>query len=121
PSRANYNFNPFNRSFSQTANQTEAVFTGDWRGDNANPLDTAEYFVRQQYIDVLCREPDESGFNYWSDQILACSDDAVCARKQRTRVAAAFFIEPEAQQTGSYIYDVYAGALGRRPLFSEYE
>ena len=28
-------------------------------GDNANPLDTAEYFVRQQYVDVLGREPDE--------------------------------------------------------------
>jgi len=53
PSRSNFNFNPFNRSFSQTGNQTEAVFTADSMGDNVNPLDTAEYFVRQQYVDVL--------------------------------------------------------------------
>jgi hypothetical protein len=120
PARANYNFNPFNRSFSQLGNQTEALFTGDSTGDNTNPLDTTEYFVRQQYVDLLGREPDESGFNYWSDQILACAGAADCVRAQRTGVAAAFFIEKEAQQTGSYIYDAYLGALGRRPAFSEY-
>ena len=49
PSRVNFNFNPFNRSFSQTGNQTEAAFTAESMGDNDNPLDTAEYFVRQQY------------------------------------------------------------------------
>ena len=70
PARANHTFNPFNRSFSQVGNQTEALFTGTPTGDNANPLDTAEYFVRQQYVDVLGREPDEAGFNFWSNRIL---------------------------------------------------
>jgi hypothetical protein len=120
PSRVNFSFNPFNRSFSQLAQETEAVFSGAFTGDRANPLDTAEYFVRQQYVDVLGREPDEAGFNYWSDQILACQGEARCVSGQRTSVAAAFFIEPEAQQTGTYIYDVYQGALGRRPVFGEY-
>jgi Carboxypeptidase regulatory-like domain/Domain of unknown function (DUF4214) len=120
PSRANYNFNPFNRSFSQIGNQTEAPFAANSMGDNANPIDAAEYFVRQQYLDVLGREPDEAGFNYWSDQILACVGDVGCTRAQRNAVATAFFIEQEAQQTGSYIYDVYAGALGRPPRFGEY-
>jgi len=120
PSRANFNFSPFNRSFSQTGNQTEAVFTGDAPGDSFNPLDTPEYFVRQQYVDILGREPDEAGFNYWSDQILACGNDAGCTRARRTDVAAAFFISAENQASGSYIYDVYAGALGRGPAFSEY-
>lgn len=76
--------------------------------------------MRQQYVDVLGREPDESGFNYWSDQILACGEDASCTRAARTSVVAAFFVENEAQQTGSYIYDVYAGTLGRRPAYGEY-
>ena len=35
-------------------------------------------------------------------------------------VAAAFFIAEEFQASGSYIYDVYAGSLGRRPAFAEY-
>ena len=83
PARANYKFKPFNRSFSQVGNQTEAVFTADSIGEVANPLDTAEYLVRQQYVDVLHREPDESGFNYWSDQILACADEPSCLSTRR--------------------------------------
>jgi len=35
-------------------------------------------------------------------------------------VAAAFFIENEFKQTGSFIYDVYSGSLSRRPNFTEY-
>ncbi len=120
PSRANFVFSPANRSFTQTGNKTEAAFTGSSGGDTANPLDTAEYFVRQQYVDVLSREPDEGGFNYWSDQINACGSDAACIRSRRIGVAAAFFVEEEFQKSGSFIYDMYKGALGRRPVFVEY-
>jgi hypothetical protein len=120
PGRANYQFNPSQRSFSLVGNKTDATFSGSFSGDNANPLDTAEYFVRQQYLDVLRREPDEAGFNYWSDQLNACGGDAECTRSRRTGIAAAFFIEPEAQRTGGFIYNLYEGALGRRPAFGEY-
>jgi len=120
PSRANYNFNPSSRSFSQVGDHTDAGFTGTSTGDSQNPLDTAEYFVRQQYVDILGCEPDEAGFNYWSDQINSCNGDDACIRGRRVSVAAAFFIENEFRQTGSFIYDVYSGALGRRPDFTEY-
>jgi len=120
PSRANFVFSPANRSFTQTGNKTEAAFTGSSGGDTANPLDTPEYFVRQQYVDLLGREPDEGGFNYWSDQISQCGSDGNCIRSRRISVAAAFFIEQEFQQTGSFIYGFYQGAFGRRPAFSEY-
>src|SRR5437016_1498640 len=30
-----------------------------------NPIDGAQFFVRQQYLDFLGREPDESGWNFW--------------------------------------------------------
>ena len=120
PSRANYSFNPFNRSFSLVGNQTEAAFTGTMLGDNVNPLDTPEYFVRQQYVDILGREPDEAGFNYWSDHILACGGDVDCTRAERTGVASAFFIENEFRQSGAFIYNLYKGALGRRPVYAEY-
>jgi hypothetical protein len=120
PARANYVFSPASRSFSQLGNRTEAAFTGSVTGDAANPLDTAEYFVRQQYVDLLGREPDESGFNYWSNQILACGEDTTCANTRRGDVAGAFFIEQEFQQTGSFIYNVYSSTLGREPAFAEY-
>jgi hypothetical protein len=120
PSRANFGFSPGSRSFSQLGNRTNAGFTGVSSGDNRNPLDTAEYFVRQEYVDVLGREPDEAGFNYWSDQINACGGEARCVNTRRRDIAAAFFIAQEFQQSGSYVYNVYAGALGRRPAFAEY-
>jgi subtilisin family serine protease len=120
PSRANYNFNPASRSFSQLGNKTEAAFTATATSASANPLDTNEYFVRQQYVDLLGREPDEGGFNYWSDQLNACGADANCIRARHISVGAAFFVEQEFQQSGAFIYDVYSGTLGRRPSFAEY-
>lgn len=120
PARVNYGFNPASRAFSLVGNQTEAVFTGALLGDNLNPIDTTEYFVRQQYVDILGREPDEAGFNYWSDKILACDDDLDCIRTERKGVAAAFFVEQEFRQSGAFIYNLYQGALGRRPMYAEY-
>ena len=78
------------------------------------------YFVRQQYVDLLGREPDEGGFNYWSDEILRCGSNAACVQARRTDVAAAFFIEQEFQQSGAFIYNLYKGSLGRRPAYGEY-
>ena len=120
PSRVNFVFSPTQRAFSQLGNNTEAIFTAVASTESANPLDTAEYFVRQQYVDLLGREPEEGGFNYWSDRILECGRDALCVNVRRRDVAAAFFIEAEFLQTGLFIYDLYKGALGRRPAFSEY-
>jgi hypothetical protein len=120
PSRANYSFGPTSRAFSLLGNHTEAAFTGSTTGDNTNPLDTAEYFVRQQYVDILGREPDEGGFNYWSNEILSCGGDASCTDRRRREVAASFFIAEEFQDTGSFIYDMYKGTLGRKPVFNEY-
>jgi len=120
PTRPNYSFSPAQRSFNQVGESTEASFSGVSTGDNQNPLDTAEYFIRQQYVDLLGREPDEGGFNYWSDRILECGADSRCVSARRRDVAAAFFIEQEFQQTGSFIYGLYKGSLGRLPAYTEF-
>lgn len=120
PARSNFLFSPSSRSFSQSGERTEAVFTGLPISESVNPLDTAEYFVRQQYLDLLGREPEEAGFNYWSDRIRECGNDARCVSARRRDVAAAFFIEREYQQTGSFIYGLYKGALGRQPAYAEF-
>ena len=120
PSRVNYNFNPFNRSFSQLGNSTEATFTATSTGDNANPLDTPEYFVRQHYLDFLGREPDESGFNFWSDQILECGNDAACLEQRTINVSAAYFLSIEFLETGGLVDGLYRASYDRRPLYSEF-
>jgi hypothetical protein len=85
-----------------------------------NAIDTAEYFVRQHYLDFLGREPDESGFNFWSDQMLECGGDAECLERRRINVSAAYFLSIEFQQTGGLVDGFYRASYGRRPLFAEF-
>lgn len=121
PALANYGFSPASRSFSLIGSKTDAVFTA--MPDvivTANAIDTPEYFVRQQYLDFLGREPDQGGFDYWTARLNECSADADCIRGRRIDVAAAFFVAPEFQQTGSFIYRLYKGALGRQLSYAEF-
>jgi hypothetical protein len=77
PSRVNYSFGPGERSFSLTANKTDATFTATpFQAQVANPLDTDMYFVRQQYLDFLGREPDQEGLGYWTSEMDKCGADA---------------------------------------------
>lgn len=115
PSRVNYSFSPSNRSFSLLGQHTNAVFTGSANSSTLSPLDTPEYFVRQQYLDFLNREPDESGLNFWSDQLLSCNGDPACVAGSRTNTSAAFFLSIEFQQTGYEVYRFYKAAYGDLP------
>jgi hypothetical protein len=120
PSRANFAFSPGERSFSQIGNSTEAVFTGSPVAIGVNPLDTPEYFVRQHYLDFLSREPDESGFNFWSDQMLTCGNDAGCLERRRINVSAAYFLSIEFQNTGGLVDGLYRASYGRAPGYEEF-
>jgi hypothetical protein len=121
PSRANYSFTPGERSFSQLGQATEATFGATVANSGlVNPLDTPEYFVRQHYVDFLNREPDEAGFNFWSDQIIECSTDQNCFERRRENVSAAFFLSIEFQRTGGLVDGVYRAAYGARPDFAHF-
>jgi hypothetical protein len=118
--RANYSFSPQERSFSQLGNQTEATFTATAMSVNSNPVDTAEYFVRQHYLDFLGREPEESGFNFWSDEILGCGSDAACTEVKRINVSAAYFQSIEFQETGGLVDGLYRASFDRAPQYGEF-
>jgi hypothetical protein len=120
PSRANFSFSPGIRSFSQLSNKTEAAFTGSIMLQGANPLDTAEYFVRQHYLDFLGREPDESGFNFWSNEIVSCDDDFACVEQKRVNVSAAYFQSIEFQETGGLVDSLYRASFDRAPKYAEF-
>jgi hypothetical protein len=87
---------------------------------SANPIDDPQTFVSQHYIDFLNRQADPDGLSYWSSQITRCGSDANCIKSRRVVVSAAFFIELEFQQTGSFVYRMYKGSLGREPLYNEF-
>jgi predicted extracellular nuclease len=119
PSRIDFSFSPAERSFSSVASVTNAGFTGS-AVSNASPLDTPEYFVRQQYLDFLGREPDEAGFNYWSDQILTCGADAGCREQKMISVSASYFMSIEFQETGGFVAGLYRASFGRAPRYQEF-
>ena len=72
-----------------------------------NPIDDARTFVRQQYHDFLNREPDESGLNFWVNQIESCGADPQCREVKRINVSAAFFLSIEFQETGYFAFRLY--------------
>ncbi len=86
-----------------------------------NPLDDAQYFVKQHYYDFLSRVPDSGGLQFWTSQIAGpppCANgDVVCLTTRRVTVSNAFFFELEYQQTGSYVYRLYRVAYGDHQPF----
>jgi hypothetical protein len=121
PSLTNYHFSPAARSFSQLGNQTEAGFTANRDAVmGGNAIDSEGFFVRQHYLDFLSREPDESGFNFWINQILACGGDADCRERRTINVSAAYFLSIEFQSTGGMVDGMYRASYGRRPMFAEF-
>jgi parallel beta-helix repeat protein len=86
----------------------------------ANPIDNADFFVRQHYADFLNRQPDASGLTFWTNHVTQCFNDPVCTNDRRVGTSAAFFIENEFQQTGFFIYRFYQVAFARRPTYAEF-
>jgi hypothetical protein len=80
-----------------------------------NPIDEAQFFVRQQYHDFLNREPDADGLAFWTNEILSCGGDAQCIDAKRINVSAAYFLSIEFQQTGYLVYRIYKTSYGNLP------
>jgi hypothetical protein len=82
-------------------------------GWSANPIGDAAFFTRQQYLDFLSREPDPSGFAFWTKQIYSCGLNQACVRLRTINVSGAFFLSVEFQQTGYLVERLYRTAYGQ--------
>ena len=78
----------------------------------ANPLDTARSFVQFNYYDFLNRFPDQSGWDFWTNQITACGPNTSCTDVARINTSGAFFLSIEFQQTGYLVERMYKTAYG---------
>ncbi|HKZ02443.1 MAG TPA: Calx-beta domain-containing protein [Pyrinomonadaceae bacterium] len=96
---------------------TVTILNNDTSQPSTNPLDDAQFFVRQHYYDFLNRQADPGGLSYWSGQITGCGADQSCIRTRRVAVSNAFFYELEFQQTGAYVYRLYRAAYGNNQPF----
>lgn len=112
--------NPTGAVIGRPGTATVTISDDDSTFPSSNPIDNAQVFVRQHYLDFLNREPDSGGLDYWSSEISKCGSDQQCIRDRRIGVSDAFFFEPEFQQTGAYVYRVFKAALGQMPSYSQF-
>ena len=75
-------------------------------------INDADFFVNQQYTDFLSRFPDQSGFDFWTNQITSCAGNQVCIDGQRDNTSGAFFLSTEFQETGYLAERMYKVAYG---------
>lgn len=75
-------------------------------------INDSDFFVNQQYVDFLSRFPDQSGFDFWVNQIATCNGDATCIAGQRDNTSGAFFLAIEFQETGYLVERMYKTAYG---------
>jgi alpha-amylase len=113
PTRADYQFTPPSRLLVLSGKNAQADFEAQTRGGALNPIDEMGFFIRQQYVDFLNREPDATGFNFWYNQIAACGGDAQCIDIKRQNVSAAYFLSREFQETGFFVIRLQRAAFGR--------
>ncbi len=90
-----------------------------------NPIDRNDFFVTQQYLDFLFRQPDTNGFNAWFNLLGGCPNvnntdpNSPAARCDRINVSSSFFGSPEFQVKGYFVYRFYKLALNRQPTYAE--
>ena len=82
-----------------------------------NPIFTTPFFVRQQYLDFLSREPEVG--EPWTAILNNCSDVNNNPACDRVTVSGAFFGSPEFQLKGYFVYRFYKLAFNRLPLYTE--
>jgi len=71
-----------------------------------------DFYVQQQYIDFLSRMPDQSGFQFWLNNITTCGADVGCREVRRIDTSAGFFKSIEYSTTGVLAERTYKAAFG---------
>jgi uncharacterized delta-60 repeat protein len=85
-----------------------------------NPIDEAQTFVGQQYHDLLARQADQGGLDYWTNEIAKCGSDSRCIQHRRIDVSDAFFFETEYQETAAFVYRAFKASFGKQPSYNEF-
>lgn len=81
-----------------------------------NAIDDPATFVCQQYHDLLYREPEAAGLQFYLNILAGCqSGDSECIRYTRGAVVANFFRSPEMAEKGLFLSYLYMVTLGHRP------
>ena len=112
----------FTVRFSNGVAHTSRPFTPTGQSGGGNPIEHPAYFVRQNYLDFLGREPDTNGLNFWYNEITNMCGGFFpeCIERRRTNTSAAFYLSIEFQQTGYLVYRLHKAAFGTTVRFEQF-
>ncbi len=108
--------NPSGASLGSTTSATITIT--DNANTAGNPIDTADFFIREHYIDFLGREPEPAGLSGWLNVYNNCGI-TVQQPCDRIEISSAFFRSEEFQNRAYLIYRFYS-AVGRIPLYENF-
>src|SRR6185503_2816467 len=111
-------------SLGSTATATVTIADNDVAVPTSNPIDGVDFFIRQQYLDILNRQPDSTGFQNWRNTLAPCPnggfgefDNPTC---DRLHVAAGFFQSDEFLNRGYWAFRLYMVSFQQRPTYAQF-
>ena len=91
---------------------------------SSNPIDGVQFFVSQQYLDILGRQPDQTGFQNWVNTLGNCPNggfgEPPTSTCDRLHVAAGFFQSDEFLNRGYWAFRMYMVSFQFRPSYSQF-
>lgn len=83
----------------------------------SNPIDDQRFYVRQQYYDTLRRQPEQGGWDAWTNYINQCGGDPTCLNQRRITTARGFLESSEFRNSHPILRD---NPIGSDPYDREY-
>jgi Calx-beta domain len=107
-----------------TNTATITILDDDSVTSTANPIDGVEFFIRQQYLDILNRQPDSVGLQNWMNTLGPCPNggfgEPPASDCDRLHVAAGFFQSDEFLNRGYWAFRFYMVSQNQRPTYAQF-
>jgi photosystem II stability/assembly factor-like uncharacterized protein len=107
-----------------TNSATVTILDNDSVTSTANPIDGVEFFIRQQYLDILNRQPDSVGLGNWVNTLGQCPNggfgEPATSECDRLHVAAGFFQSDEFLNRGYWAFRFYMMSQNERPTYAQF-
>ena len=103
---------------------TVTILDNDSAAATVNPIDGVEFFIRQQYLDILNRQPDPTGLQNWINTLAPCPNggfgEPPTSNCDRLHVAAGFFQSDEFLNRGYWAFRFYMVSHNQRPTYAQF-
>lgn len=100
------------------------IVDNDFLVPASNPIDGVEFFIRQQYLDILNRQPDATGLQNWINTLAPCPNggfgEPPTSNCDRLHVAAGFFQSNEFLNRGYFAFRFYMVSYNQRPTYAQF-